>query len=188
MVDVSRNAIIRQVPAPDGGLHVTDCPGDEPALVLMLGFPDDCRIYNRLVPLLSPRRAVTFDFLGYGRSDRAQPRALSRADHVRQLGAVLDALGIQTAVLITLPAIRAWTTALFGDLDDQDGQARRELTALDLPVALVFGALDRYLSPDLVSHLAGLFPKEVLHLIDGASHWPQWDQPQAVSEVIRCAP
>ena len=76
MVDASRNAIIRQVPATDGGLHVTDCPGDEPALVLMHGFPDDCRIYARLVPLLFPRRAVTFDFLGYGRSDRAQPGAL----------------------------------------------------------------------------------------------------------------
>jgi len=50
------------------------------------------------------------------------------------------------------------------------------------------GVLDRYLSPDLATHLAGLFPKAVPHLIDGASHWPQWDQPQAVSELIRCAP
>ena len=291
MVDASRDAIIRQVQATDGELHVTDCPGGEPALVLMHGFPDDCRIYNRLVPLLSPRRAVTFDFLGYGSSDRTQPVALSRADHVHQLGAVLDALGIQTAVLVghdasgpvaidyalsapdrvgrlillntyyghtpalrlpemirlladpdftpladamlddpsqrlwllghtarqfgadpldpdsvgitaivpqffgdeghsdALPAIRAWTTALFSNLDAQDGRiARGELAAPDLPVALVFGALDRYLSPDLATHLAGLFPKAVLHPINGASHWPQWDQPQAVSELIRCAP
>ena len=100
MVDASRHAIIRQVPATGAGLHVTDCPGDEPALILMHGFPDDCRIYNRLVPLLSPRRVVTFDFLGYGRSDRAQPGALGRADHIYQLGAVLDALGIETAVLV----------------------------------------------------------------------------------------
>ena len=88
-----------------------------------------------------------------------------------------------------LPAIRAWTTALFSDLDAQDRRiAQGELAALDLPVTLVFGALDRYLSPDLATHLAGLFPKAVPHLIDGASHWPQWDQPQAVSELIRCAP
>jgi pimeloyl-ACP methyl ester carboxylesterase len=100
MVDASRNAIIRQVPATEGGLYVTDCPGDEPALVLMHGFPDDGRIYTRLVPLLFPRRAVTFDFLGYGRSDRAEPGALSRAGHVHQLEAVLDALGIETAVLV----------------------------------------------------------------------------------------
>ena len=32
MVDASRNAIIGLVPATDGGLHVTDCPCDEPAL------------------------------------------------------------------------------------------------------------------------------------------------------------
>jgi 2-hydroxy-6-oxonona-2,4-dienedioate hydrolase len=30
----------------------------------MHGFPDDSRIYDRLVPLLSPRRAEAFDFLG----------------------------------------------------------------------------------------------------------------------------
>ena len=60
MVDASRNAIIRQVQATDGELHVTDCPGDEPALVLMHGFPDDSRIYARLVPLLGypPGRPV----------------------------------------------------------------------------------------------------------------------------------
>lgn len=44
---------------PSGGrLHVTDRPGDEPALVLMHGFPDDSRIYDRLVPPLGPRRTV----------------------------------------------------------------------------------------------------------------------------------
>jgi pimeloyl-ACP methyl ester carboxylesterase len=54
-----------------------------------------------------------------------------------------------------------------------------------MPVRLVFGALDRYLSPDLAGHLAGLFPEAGLHLVDGASHWPQWDQPEAVAELIR---
>ena len=39
MVGASRNAIIRRVQATDGGLHVTYCPGDEPALVLMHGSP-----------------------------------------------------------------------------------------------------------------------------------------------------
>jgi len=61
------------VPAPGGRLHVTDYPGAAPPLVLMHGFPDDSRIYNRLVPLLAPRRVVAVDWLGYGRSDRAGP-------------------------------------------------------------------------------------------------------------------
>jgi pimeloyl-ACP methyl ester carboxylesterase len=99
MVDASRDDVItRQVSTTKGGLRVTNPPGDEPALVLMHGFPDDSRTHNRLVPLLSPRRAVTFDLLG--RSDRSQSGAPDRADHVHQLGAVLDALGIETAVLV----------------------------------------------------------------------------------------
>jgi pimeloyl-ACP methyl ester carboxylesterase len=76
--------------------------------------------------------------------------------------------------------------ALFSDLDTQDQRiARGQLAGLDLPVALIFGALDRYLNPDLAARLATLFPKADLHLVDGASHWPQWDQPQVVAELIR---
>ena len=44
-----------------GSLHVLDYPGVEPAIVLMHGFPDDHRVYNKLLPLLTPRRAVAFD-------------------------------------------------------------------------------------------------------------------------------
>jgi pimeloyl-ACP methyl ester carboxylesterase len=85
-----------------------------------------------------------------------------------------------------LPAIRAWTAALLGDLDTQDRRiAQGQLAGLDIPVRLVFGALDCYLSPGLAAHLAGLFGRADLHLVDGASHWPQWDQPEAVAELIR---
>jgi pimeloyl-ACP methyl ester carboxylesterase len=85
-----------------------------------------------------------------------------------------------------LPAIRSWTAALFGDLDAQDRRiAGGQLAGLDIPVCLVFGALDRYLSPDLAAHLASLFARADLHLVDGASHWPQWDAPKAVSGLIR---
>jgi pimeloyl-ACP methyl ester carboxylesterase len=93
MADTSRDVTTRQVPATTGRLHVCDHAGDEPALVLMHGFLDDSRIYDRLVPLLSPRRAVAFD--------------------------------------------------------------------------------------------ASLLPRADLHLVVGASHWPQWDRREAVSELIR---
>jgi pimeloyl-ACP methyl ester carboxylesterase len=231
---------------------------------------------------------VTFDFLGHGGSDRPQAGAAGPAGHLHQLGAVLDELGIQTAVLAghdasgpvavdyaltapdrvgqlillntyyghapalrlpemirlladpdmtpladamlndpdqrmwllghtarqfgadpldpdsvgitsvlpqffgdgdhpsALPAIRAWIAALRGDLDTQDRRiAQGQLAGLDIPVRLVFGALDRYLTPDLAAHLASLFPTAGLHLVDGASHWPQWDRPEAVAELIR---
>src|ERR1700677_4634061 len=83
-----------------GSLHVLDYPGEEPAIVLMHGFPDDHRIYDKLVPLLSPRRAVTFDWLGYGRSDRSNAVGFSSEDHGSELEAVLDALGIARSVLV----------------------------------------------------------------------------------------
>ena len=52
-------------------------------------------------------------------------------------------------------------------------------------VGLVFGALDRYLTPHLAANLASLFPTADTHLVDGASHWPQCDRPKAVAELIR---
>src|ERR1700735_5140012 len=83
-----------------GSLHVLDYPGEEPAVVLMHGFPDDHRIYDKLLPLLSPRRAVAFDWLGYGRSDRPEVVGFSLDEHGSVLAAVLDELGIGRAVLV----------------------------------------------------------------------------------------
>ena len=83
-----------------GSLHVIDYPGEEPAIVLMHGFPDDHRIYDNLIPFLSPRRAVVFDWLGYGRSDRSDSVGSSPEDHGSELRAVLDGLGIIRAVLV----------------------------------------------------------------------------------------
>jgi pimeloyl-ACP methyl ester carboxylesterase len=52
-------------------MYVRDYPGEEPTIVLMHGFPDDLHLYDRLVPHLNPpRRVVTFDFLGWGASDK----------------------------------------------------------------------------------------------------------------------
>jgi pimeloyl-ACP methyl ester carboxylesterase len=280
------SAAIHEVPTLGGKIHVVDHSGHVPALVLMHGFPDDGRMYDRLVPLLAPGRAVTVDFLGYGGSDRVERPVLEAQSHVDQLRAALDGLGLDRAVLVghdasgpvaidfaiaepdrvsrlillntyyghaptlqlpamirlfadpdmkalanamvddpnqrlwllqqtarewgqdpddpngiglfvlpeffgdaenadALPAIRAWTAALFADLDAQDEVIwAGQLAALDVPVTLVFGGLDPFLNPDLGAHLAGLFKRADLHLVDGASHWPQWDKPEVVAELI----
>ena len=87
-----------------------------------------------------------------------------------------------------LAAVRAWTAALFASLDRQDAQiAAGHLAALEVPVTLVFGAADRYLNPDLARHLAPLFRRADLHLVDDASHWPQWDQPELVAQLLKQA-
>jgi haloalkane dehalogenase len=279
-------AASRMVQVPGGWLHVTDYPGQEPALVLMHGFPDDSRIYDRLAPLLAPRRVVALDWLGYGRSERVEPGP-DDAHHQQELRAVLDSLQLdrvalvghdasgpdaidytlsdpsrvdqlillntyyghaaalrlpemirlladpnltpmadamiadpaqrlwllghtarqfgidladQSGVAITsiqpqffggadgpdaLAAVRAWTAALYPSLDRQDANiAAGHLAALDPPVTLVFGAADRYLNPELARHLAGVFRHADLHLVDDASHWPQWDQPELVAQLL----
>jgi len=276
----------RTVPGPNGRVHLTDQPGEGPPLLLLHGFPDDSRIYDRLTPLLTPRRVLALDFLGYGRSERSAPRPFDPTDHQRTLRAVLDALGLEQVALAghdasgpdavdfaltepgrvahlillntyyghapalrlpemirlfadpdfapladaimddpnqrlwllahtatqfgltlgeggvgtvsvapqffggadqsdALPAIRAWTGALYPAQDEQDSRiAAGHLAALDVPVTLVFGARDQYLNPDLASHLAGLFSGAELHLVEEASHWPQWDQPEVVAKII----
>jgi pimeloyl-ACP methyl ester carboxylesterase len=83
-----------------------------------------------------------------------------------------------------LLAVRAWTSALFAALDQQDAHVvAGDLARLDLPVTLTFGATDDYLSP-VLARLAGLFPHADLLLVDYASHWPRWDQPAIVARLI----
>lgn len=90
----------RTVLGPNGRVHLTDQPGEGPALLLLHGFPDDSRIYDRLTPLLTPRRVLALDFLGYGRSERTAPRPLDPTDHQRTLRAVLDSLELEQVVLV----------------------------------------------------------------------------------------
>jgi len=52
------------------------------------------------------------------------------------------------------------------------------------PVRVVFGARDRYLNPRVARNFAALFPHSELHLIDGAGHYVQVDQPQQVADLI----
>ena len=85
----------------------------------------------------------------------------------------------------SLAAIRAWTGALFPALAQQDARiAGGHLAALDVPVLLIYGARDEYLSTDLARHLASLFGRAELHVVEGASHWPQADQPETVARIL----
>jgi pimeloyl-ACP methyl ester carboxylesterase len=93
-------ALERQVETANGSVFVREIPGDDPPIVLMHGFPDDHRIYDELLPLLAPKRAVTFDWNGYGRSDRTRVGGFSLQEHVSDLEAVLDRLEIPRAVLV----------------------------------------------------------------------------------------
>jgi haloalkane dehalogenase len=277
----------RRVDTPNGRNFVSEIPGEDPPIVLMHGFPDDHRIYERLLPLLNPRRAVAFDWLGYGRSERSELRGFSLQNHVSELEAVLDELDIDRAVLVghdasgpdavafavahpqrithlvllntifgrrpslrlpemirlladptlvqladamiadeaqrlwllqftadhwgiealdpqglavqsilpqffgsvdqpdALAAIRAWTAYLFESLNEQDELVDSgALRDLEVPVSIIFGESDRYLNPFLAREIAGLFTEPSLHVVPGASHWPQHDQPQVLADLL----
>jgi haloalkane dehalogenase len=81
-------------------LHVVDRPGEDPPFVMMHGFPDDHHIYDRLAPLLSPRRVIAFDFFGYGQSDRAA-RTEEQTTPGEDLTEVLDSLPLDQVVLVS---------------------------------------------------------------------------------------
>jgi haloalkane dehalogenase len=292
MTSTDTRVIEHSVSHEGGSLHVLDYPGKEPAVVLMHGFPDDHRIYDKLLPLLSPRRAVAFDWAGYGRSDRPDAAGFSSEDHGSQLASVLEALGIVSAVLVghdasrpdavafavahpervahlvllntvfghqaslrlpeaemirlfadpdftpladamvndesqrlwllqhtanqwgldaldpdglairsILPqfygdadqpdafaGIRTWTAELFDVLDTEDTLiGSGALGRLEVPVSIIFGESDRYLNPSLAGEIAGLFKDPAFHLVRGASHWPQYDQPEVVAQLLKDA-
>lgn len=75
-------------------------PGNGPAVVLLHGFPDNRHLYDRLVPCLNPpRRVVTFDFLGWGASDKPAGYRYSADSQLQELDAVITRLGLGSVVL-----------------------------------------------------------------------------------------
>ena len=82
-------------------INVREYPGAEPAIVLMHGFPDNLPLYDRLVPYLSPpRRVVTFDFLGWGKSDKPRGYPYTAANQIGDLDAVITELKLEHVVLV----------------------------------------------------------------------------------------
>jgi len=79
-----------------GKLYVRDYPGAGPAFVMMHGFPDNLGIYDFLVPHLvdAGRRVVTFDFLGFGASDKPEGAKYSFAQQQGDLKRVVEALNL----------------------------------------------------------------------------------------------
>lgn len=77
-----------------GRLYARHYPGTGPAFVLMHGFPDNLHIYDGLVPhlTLAGRSVVTFDFLGFGASDKHDGAVYSFRQQLGDLQAVVEGL------------------------------------------------------------------------------------------------
>jgi haloalkane dehalogenase len=82
-------------------IYAREYPGEDPALVLMHGFPDNLHLYDRLVPHLNPpRRVVVFDFLGWGASDKPAGYPYTASNQTGDLDAVIDQLALDRVVLV----------------------------------------------------------------------------------------
>ena len=105
------------------------------------------------------------------------------------LDSVMDAhggLANWNQVSTVIAEIRSWTGDLPAALDRQDAViASARLQTVQVPVSVIFGRDDPNLTPDVAQHICALFTNSEMHLIDRASHWPQWDQPDQVADLIK---
>jgi haloalkane dehalogenase len=99
-MDSERRFTEHRVEREQGNVYARDYAGRGPAFVLLHGFPDNLHIYDELIPYLlaAKRRVVSFDFLGYGASDKpARPR-YSFKQQQADLEAVLDAFRLDKVI------------------------------------------------------------------------------------------
>ena len=83
-------------------IYVRDYPGKGPAFVMIHGFPDNCRIYEELAVRLSSagRRVVTFDFLGFGASDKPAAFTYSFEQQLADLSFVVASLKLKNVIVV----------------------------------------------------------------------------------------
>lgn len=89
-----------RVPRAGYELYVREYPGNGPAIILMHGFPDNHHLYDRLLPFLAGRQVVTFDFLGWGRSDKPRGYPYTSSNQAGDLDAVIAHLRLNPVVLV----------------------------------------------------------------------------------------
>jgi len=89
-----------EVPRGPYHLHAREYPGEDPAIVLLHGFPDNLHLYDRLVPHLTSRRVVLFDFLGWGASEKPVGYAYTAANQTGDLDAVIRHLHLTSVALV----------------------------------------------------------------------------------------
>lgn len=87
--------------------------GTGPAIVLCHGFPDNHHLYDLVLPYLKGRRVVSFDFLGWGASDKPAGYKYTFDGQVADLNAVISQLHLGKVVLAghdaSVPAVINWT-------------------------------------------------------------------------------
>ena len=82
-------------------IYAREYAGAEPTVILMHGFPDNLHLYDRLLPFVSAsRRVVTFDFLGWGSSDKPLDYPYTAQNQEEDLDSVIKQLNLGKVVLV----------------------------------------------------------------------------------------
>jgi pimeloyl-ACP methyl ester carboxylesterase len=87
-------------------------PGTGPAIVLCHGFPDNHHLYDLVLPYLKGHRVVSFDFLGWGASEKPPHYRYTFAGQEGDLEAVITQLHLGKVILVghdaSVPTVVNW--------------------------------------------------------------------------------
>ncbi|NOX91375.1 MAG: alpha/beta hydrolase [Gammaproteobacteria bacterium] len=73
----------------------------KPVIILLHGFPDSLHIYDRLAPLLADHyRVVSFDFLGWGKSDKPENHTYNSKSLYQDLDTVIRYFNIEHVSIV----------------------------------------------------------------------------------------
>ena len=100
------------------GISAHHYAGTGPALVLMHGFPDNLHIYDRLIPYLRDRQVITFDFLGWGTSDKPTDYPYTSKQQEGDLKSEIGARSLLLWSVIGIPGKKRFLFTLSATLCD----------------------------------------------------------------------
>ena len=74
---------------------------DKPPIILLHGFPDNSHLYDLLVPkLLLKYKVITFDFIGYGKSDKPISYNYTAISQKEELNTVIKQLDLKKPIIV----------------------------------------------------------------------------------------
>ncbi|MYS84713.1 alpha/beta fold hydrolase [Embleya scabrispora] len=164
----------------NGDMYVRrDGSRNAPALVLIHGSASSTRSWDQLVPLLTAaHHIIRIDLLGHGRSSEPADRRYETTEQGRTVGAALDRLGVEHAVVVGHSSGGYAATALAEQRPDL-------VTALSL--VDTGPGLDAFVAPESAAIGPAQWPPtdEQVRLFAGTGFRPGFRIPQELVDDVR---